>query len=344
MKRKRLPTLVAMILTILFIFVLNPSVTWIAYVNYPLCDMRLHDLASEITKNSTNDTQVVYDIAWWVSNNVNWSAQFYCQRFLSDCETVYKQCGSCGGKADLVRSLLYTLGFNEATKGGTQGEDHEWNEVFVDGSWIALDASGDRYVLWNFSKRELEEIKGGGNGSLRRYSIIKKYYPNGTVVDVTNEYTDTGHVVLMVLDEYGKPIDSATATAKSHSLMESDPTFTAPKDSEHCITNSSGICELNLGGNNYTFAVSKYLFVYMNETESLVSENSNLEITITSKIDPEKAVLLFVIIAVTSVTILYIFIRFYVPMMRNCVVRKIQNISHSRILIQERKTIMLSES
>lgn len=222
----------------------------IALINYPYCENSLKEKALQLANGTENETETVLKISNWVSENIKWDDDLYCKRVFSVCETLIKKCGACGEKADLVSGLLNSLNISSVSV-ETKGEDHTTNEALINKQIVFLDASGDKGVSnFNMSKKDYETIYN------KNISSMMKYFPNGTRIDITMDYTDTRKLNLLVLDTKNKPISNVFVVAQSHFLMEQYPDrYHEPKESTYCVTDESGLCSLNLGENDYTFTI-----------------------------------------------------------------------------------------
>jgi peroxiredoxin len=129
------------------------------------------DLANHITEGIVDDYEKVRAIHDWVSNNIYYDYGYYYKLSASTSigalETLKNKYSVCQGYAELTAALLrashipcklvsgYTsgLGYTSQTTWSndiiTSNEpNHVWNEAYVDGRWIILDAtwdSGNRY-------------------------------------------------------------------------------------------------------------------------------------------------------------------------------------------------------
>jgi len=287
---------------IIFLIVYEPVRTGfyvdaVAVVNYPFCDNKISAIAIELANNSNNETEIVLNIANWVSRNINWSTNASCKRsfyIYTPCDVLAKKCGACGEKSDLISSMLNSIGI-DAVSVATLGEDHTWNEVKINNEWIFLDATADGGVdNFNMSKRDFEKNPDYN----RSLSYVIAYYPNETRFDVTRNYTDTNKLIVYVEEKSGEPISGINVIVKSHYLNP-------PHASNSCVTNDSGICSFELGGYNYTIDIQKYYFSFIEKNVTLTENGQPINITLQS-VNPDKLLVLIVIIGIVFIALIRI--------------------------------------
>ncbi len=125
-------------------------------------------------------------------------------------------------------------------------EDHRWAEVTIGGSWVQVDPSENKFI----NPASYENVR----GIQMSYVYVIE---NVKVVDVTGQYTDTGRLIVRVMDD-NELVAGVEVTVKSRFLMEKYPNIydyarrIVPKDKQIFSTDKNGECIFNLGGNNYT--------------------------------------------------------------------------------------------
>lgn len=176
--------------------------------------------------------------------------------------------GSCGEFSDLFTELANDMNIS-ARSVVTPGEDHEWNEVLLNGTWVAVDSSTPGYDL------PINESKySGWNLSIvsgKKLSYVSAIYPNGTIENITSRYTKLSRVIVKVTHD-DKPVQS-NVTIYSLSLNQ------GPRDTGiSCITDQNGSCTFLLGSTNYLIkAVALDYSFATNKTEVSVSaDNANV--------------------------------------------------------------------
>lgn len=91
--------------------------------------------------------------------------------------TALQRCGSCGEYANLNKALLEGIGVKTRTI-GAYGGGHSWNEVFINGEWIDVDAT-------TFSFNDTSYYKDKMNLDLFWVRVLEG---NDTGLDLTNKY------------------------------------------------------------------------------------------------------------------------------------------------------------
>lgn len=226
------------------------------------------DLAKSIFENKTGDVSKVKAILKWQEENMLTSSTYgnsyqilfsnihiiikpvkICIR-LSGHEnpkwTLLSKCGACEEDA-LAFMELAKLGNITVRSIHIDGEDHNFDEVFMNGSWIIADPTQGVDRGYNVPLDFLE------NAWKLNISYAYAIYPNGTIEDVTNRYTNTSNLTLSLKDSGNNSIDNATV------LVFSNNRYTHRYTNISCITNSSGTCRFVLGDGNYSIEVKKGL-------------------------------------------------------------------------------------
>jgi len=276
---------------------------YFALLAYPCNGCLLHSKALELKGNISNETEISISIAKWVSKNVNYSTNGTCKKLYTDSETLLKRCGPCGEKANLIESLLNSIGIN-AVSVGTTGENHEWNYIFIDGNPVFIDASGDGGISnYGMPTRDFEKTYP------YNLSYVAIYFQNGSVTEVTKDYSDTSLLNVSVLNRQGNPVKNAAIIIRSHSLIEShisNETF----ESTHCFTGDSSYCVFSLGDGKYTIKAMSTFFnnvVFLLDEENVsLNVNSNItNVVLYSEFDADSLfsiILLAILIATLIIT------------------------------------------
>ena len=150
------------------------------------------------------------------------------------------------------------------------GEDHNWDEVFIDGRWIIVDPG---WPIFNPSPDFYER-----NRSLN-ISFVYGTYPNGTIVDLTERYTNVSLLKVSVVDEKNNPIEGAIVRFDSFNYFKNG------WEIYNCTTDKEGICKLKLGGGRYRVRVfvGNGVVGYYNEVIFDLTEGEEKEIRIVIK-------------------------------------------------------------
>lgn len=206
-----------------------------------------------------NETDVIVKankIADWLHSNVEWDnvkfriVPFYWRKESPSPEWVMSvRRGACEENAVLFAELARSSDV-ESRLVYNLGEDHVWNEIWVNGSWVHFDATlskEDRLANPGMYERSRDD---GGWG--KRLSYVYAVDLNGTRNTVTEKYTDTGNLIINVKKD-GVPVENASVTIRSMFLMDVDPdSYEKPLFAVENYTAQAGNCSFHLGQNNYT--------------------------------------------------------------------------------------------
>jgi hypothetical protein len=249
----------------------------------------LQRIAETVSTNQTNVTETVRRIVDWESKNMNWdtkSIQFWpfppFMVFRTALGPEWVMTTKRGGCEEY--SILF-LGI--AKEAGIEGrvvhniaEDHVWSEVLINGTWTHIDPTLS--FEKGFNNPIIYELpKGIGWG--KQISYVTATYSNRTEQDVTKSYTGTGRLTILVKKD-GVPVKDALVKIGSMFLMENNPNYSAPIFFLEKTTNESGLCEFELGGNNYTVIAQIGSIIGPND-EKTCTLNENSEVTLTMNID-----------------------------------------------------------
>jgi len=160
------------------------------------------------------------------------------------------------------------------------GEDHNWDEVLIDGKWTVVDPSivnlKNNETGFNISQRFYEE-------EWWNISYVFALYPNGTKEDVTYRYTNLGNLTIITLDENKNLVSNVSVQIFSNNHA----TKKRLNIGANCTTDSKGSCEIKIGGGNYTIkGEKKDDGIYLSaETAITLEENKNSNIQLMLKKD-----------------------------------------------------------
>jgi len=180
--------------------------------------------------------------------------------------------GHCGEYGLLFRDIADACGLNVRLI-RCNGENHVWNEVLINGSWIIVDATCHHPHIRGFNlSRDFMERKVGSdipNVTIGNVSYVQAEWLNGTSIDVTSRYTNLTNITVSVVDENKKPI--ANVKVELYSLNR----LAKYNTKQYNITDSEGKCNFKIGGGEYTFqAEVGFLPVLYGEYRDIYSEET----------------------------------------------------------------------
>lgn len=150
------------------------------------------------------------------------------------------------------------------------GEDHIFNQAFINESWITIDATRGEQGF--NTPPDFYETAWGWNVSYA-YAV----HPNGTIEEVTQTYTDTANLTVTVVDENGNPVKAIKVSVYSNNREPHKYTNLTHS------TNNRGACSLVVGGGNYTIEAQKESLY--GEKTITIQEKNDKEIVITVEKD-----------------------------------------------------------
>lgn len=223
-----------------------------------LLSEKTKNILSFFDKNSSNMHN------FWIMANVEnkliWSLDhlnflsdepYLCLRTFGDNDPLWiltSRCGSCGEYSNLFMEMANHAGL-KVRRVHAPGEDHIWNEVFLNNSWIAVDPTNvflptnNGFVNTNF----MEE-----NGTNISY-IYANYPNNNSIEDITYRYTNLTKIIVKTLDENGNPISNVKIKILSNNLNRRKEIDTGLIKK----SNSTGYCSFLIGGGSYTLIYEK---------------------------------------------------------------------------------------
>jgi len=214
-------------------------------------------------------------------------------------------------------SALALMGFAEMAgipvrQVAFHGEDHTFIEMFVDGRWMIIDP----LTKYNDNGYDVPPRFYETNWSYK-VSYAEATYPNGTIEDVTDRYTDIGTIMVRVVDKDNQIVPNATVSVNSHNRANLPTNLTM-------TTGPDGTVELTLGDGLYQITATNDTLT--GSTSNLVtlnaSENKSVTITLNNKNTPNWVIeamnnsdLVYYIVALFGVIIgtlaIFILLRFY---------------------------------
>jgi len=285
--------LLMVILTIfLFPFYIQPIMKMKAEENRVV----LHEIVKNITGNATTDIEkakAIYD--WFGSNSgnmknvwhkkilfqiypltINLEPPYLCIRLIKHKYSLWiltSRCGACEEYALLYMEMANEAGLKVRSI-HNHGEEHNWDEVFIDGRWVIVDPS-QRLFDPDPSIYEL--------GRRLNISYVFALYPNSSIEDVTSRYTRTSTIKIKVTTNEGNVVPNATVIVYSKNYNPVGQ-FTGLT----CKTDENGRCVFQLGGGKYKIEViDSSVIPRLAEIELEVKEGS----TITASLHAKRTVL-----------------------------------------------------
>lgn len=226
---------------------------------YTLGKFGIQKTVDELTYNETDTMVIARKIMNWEYSHMRntYGKDIYINRLrFGHPSWIYlTRYGGCSEYAILFSELLKTADTVSMIV-SAPGEDHVWTIVWINDSWEIFDPSANRSYGkprhglydrpdWNLS-----------------YIIGKDY--EGEKHDFTKDYTDTGKLIVKVVDQNNMPLKGARVTIESHFLVEhynySSELYKEPRFVLSGKNKSNHIYEFNLGGNNYTIVARAYKY------------------------------------------------------------------------------------
>jgi hypothetical protein len=148
--------------------------------------------------------------------------------------------GRCGEMAMATSTFLNELGVN-ARVVSLPGEDHEFVEVSLNGTWMVVDPGYYGSQILTREQRASDRVKEMGAIS---YVIA---YVNSSFIELTQEYVPTDTIIIRVTDN-GEPLANAQVYLE-HTFMGGQCRL--PGATQVFYTDSNGTVTLHLGSMNY---------------------------------------------------------------------------------------------
>jgi len=208
----------------------------------------------EITKPAENVKEAIYLIGDWVSQTLP-EAWFSYGRKSDDTQPniIYqKNYGSCGEASILGAAFLRTM-LIPASCAGCSGEDHIWNEFWLNGEWHIMDPGRTPFnINYAWGSCEGIEHKGTqvltvtrhrGDNCIETTTTTVANPPGCNSTKTGKGYTDVAHVTIQVVDTEAKPIEGAMIAIRSNC-------YDYYKFSVYGYTDADGLCYFELGKPN----------------------------------------------------------------------------------------------
>ncbi len=240
-------------------------------------EKRLSTIASGIAGNYSSKEEAVKKIMSWEkkimvgvwgsnsfcgffgSNNLCLviSPPYLCVRLVSHENPswiITSRCGACEEHALLFAELANSI--NITTRSiHNHGEDHNWDEVWINDSWIAVNPSDNAYDV-NLSQF--------GVGRKLNISYVFAIYPNGTEEDVTDRYNDTKiNKLTIFIKEQHDSTKNVSVAVVSYSYKKDDLIANT------CTVKPNEKCVFKLGVANYRIVAVKDGFLKFSDTKNI---------------------------------------------------------------------------
>lgn len=192
--------------------------------------------------------------------------------------------GHCGEYALLFEDFAVEAGLIER-RIRCSGEDHDWNEVLIDGEWVIIDptrvgsASDNGFNLSSsFMEKKVASTIKKPEGNV---SYVEAIYPNGTKVDVTSRYANIVNVTISVNDLEGNPISNAKISIMSYNRYGGKDTRVA------FSTDNNGVCNFTFGEGEYLFQAKSNDFIPLYGQSKVVVSSNMLNNEIELRLAPD---------------------------------------------------------
>jgi len=271
-------------------------------------NLEIRQIATEIKNKSPDEKTTILNLLEWekLVMHPTWNEPYdfwtiFGRFFYPDNPSfiILTKRGHCGEYAALFNEIAKSVGI-PSRRVRAPGNNHEWNEVMINGSWVHADSTLDSPS--NFNHPDFYERQDGYNWKL---SYIDYIDSKGDTQDITNNYTETGTLIVRVGRD-GSPIRDAEVIIKKEAF-----------EAINNYTDSDGIARFNLGGNNYSVIAEQDILLgriigYRNETVVGVEENSTRILTVY----PTQLGLLTNFYAALLIVILIVSVLWYVIIIR----------------------------
>ncbi len=217
------------------------------------------------------------------------------------------RCGACDEYALLFMEMANEAGLKVRSI-HNHGENHNWDEVLVDGRWVIVDPSWPKF---NPPPSFYDKNRVTANGDVINLSYAYALYPNGDVEDVTERYTNVGTLEVKAVDERGRILSNVRIHLLSNNYVEGKYTGL------NCITDGEGTCVFSLGGGNYTLiSRNDEIPPLYNQTSVTIEENKLKSIEVILKKDISMIPIPSRIYAISFSVILWVLLVFYLSLIR----------------------------
>ena len=286
------------VFSILILSMISYSSLWFAPLSYAnlFGGREIEKIASGVAANGSNTELIARSITSWTHYNITDAGEhgfgesyfglflipkppYTWRRSTNPSEIIFYKYGRCEEYANLFVGLTKSVGIRSRVV-CDPGEDHVWAEVLIENRWVQADPSNSIFDDPGYYERE--------NGMKKQISYVYAINEQGTHLDVTNEYTNTGRLTVLATKD-NEPVEGATVIVNSKFLWQQNPEiYNGPHHVTEAKTANSGICIFDLGGNDYLIRAE--LNGFWNEENVTVRENDNTNFVELLLLPPSKAI------------------------------------------------------
>jgi len=294
--------------------------------------IKLQKLVNDLVKNTDNDVEKTKSILSWFDRSkeniiylptknilfyiyplyVTFKKPYFCIRIIEHkypLWTLTSKCGRCAEFSLLFREMANASNLTVRSI-HNPGEDHNWDEVLIDGKWVVIDPTRVNLLRndfgFNYSTHEYE------SGRNLNISYVFAEYPNGRRKDVSNRYTNLSSITFTLIDQKGNFISNAVIQVISNNLKNKY------KNTElNCTTNDKGQCSLSIGGGNYELIAKTNDFIPLYKKSKMIIEENrkyNRTLILEKKILGQNVILPYQIFSIIKVPLLWFFIVCYLEL------------------------------
>ena len=292
--------------------------------------LELQRIVDDLVKNYTNDIEKTKAILSWFDKSkeniiylptknilfklyplyITLKKPYFCIRLIEHKYPLWiltSRCGRCAEFSLLFREMAHASNLTVRSV-HNPGEDHNWDEVLINGKWIVVDSTQvdpfQNKTGFNYSAHEYEREHN------LNISYVFAEYPNGSREDIRYRYTNLSNIAFKLIDQKGNLIPDAIVQIISNNLKNKKMDTNL-----NCTTNNKGRCSLTVGGGDYKFVAKTNNFIPLyNETSKIIEENREYNITLILKRNilktnaPQQLYQIFLIVVII---LLWFFIVFY---------------------------------
>jgi len=223
-------------------------------VAYQIILFRTHLISNtngKILFLSAHSTKTVLSI-WRYRDNWFLFRYISLHRFHEDFQKyLFVGVGGCGELASITEKLLLDMGIS-ARKVGFVGENHEFLEININGSWMVVDPGYGHNLISREQRGSLRLKEIGG------LSYVIAYTDNG-IIELTDSYVPTDTIIIRVTIN-GEPVANAKVILK-HTFMGLEQSL------PEYYTDTNGTVILHLGPTTYKTGLENtenFYFIFIN--------------------------------------------------------------------------------